>query len=109
MFLSLLKPGDTLIIQDESNSNNYQNFTVSGAETIYPNNYVEVPVTLTGSGGTGTTGFANNHAIILVIVSSGTQGPTGAQGTQGTTGLQGTQGLTGTISPDDSWYYALVF
>jgi hypothetical protein len=112
VFLSLLKSGDTLIIQDENDSNNYQKFTVSGAETIYPNNYVEVPVTFASSGGTGTTGFANNAAVILVIVASGVQGVTGSQGAtgaQGTTGSQGTQGLIGTISPDDSWYYSILF
>ena len=106
IFLALLKPGDTIIIQDATNSNNYQTWTVNGAETVYPNNYVTVPVALADSAGTGTTGFANNHNLIVVVIATGIQGPTGAQGVQGTTG---TQGLTGTISPDDSWYYALVF
>ena len=85
---------------------------MSGAETVYPNNYVEVPVTLSSSGGTGTTGFANDAAVILVIVASGVQGVTGSQGAtgaQGTTGATGSQGTTGTISPDDSWYYSILF
>lgn len=96
LFLSLLKEGDTLVIQDESDSDNYQQWTVNGAETIVPNNYVTVPVTLAASNGTGTTGFANNHAVILVIVASGVQGPSGAQGAQGTIGAQGVQGAEGT-------------
>ena len=109
VFLALLKTGDTIIIQDASDSANYQQWTVNGAETIYPNNYVTVPVTLETSAGTGTTGFANNHDLIVVIIAAGVQGPTGAQGTAGAQGAQGIQGTTGTISPDDSWYYSILF
>lgn len=109
IFLALLKAGDTLVIQDAANSDNYQQWSVNGAETLYPNNYAEVPVTLVASAGTGTTGFSNNHDVILVIVAAGVQGPTGAQGPTGLQGVQGIQGATGTISPDDAFYYALIF
>lgn len=109
IFLALLKVGDTLIIQDSNDSDNYQQWTVNGAETVYPNNYASVPVALAASNGVGTTGFSNNHNVILVVVATGVQGPTGAQGVQGIQGTQGIQGLTGTISPEDAFYYALLF
>jgi hypothetical protein len=57
--------------------------------------YIEIPVTLSTSAGTGTTGFANNHPIIVAIVSTGVVGPTGATGPIGATGATGPQGVTG--------------
>jgi hypothetical protein len=65
-------------------------------------NYVEVPVTLTSSAGTGTTNFANNHALIVAIISTGIVGPTGpigATGPTGATGATGPVGLTGATGP----------
>jgi hypothetical protein len=110
MFLALLQVNDKIFIQDANNSANFQQFKVSGAINPGANTYVQVPVTFVTSGGTGTTGFSNNHPVILVTTAAGIQGTTGSQGTigtqgttgigtQGTTGLQGTtgaQGLTGT-------------
>jgi collagen type VII alpha len=114
IFLEILSPGDILVIQDRNNSNNFQKWEVSSTITIIPNNYVEVPVTLLNSGGTGTTGFANNENIFLAIVTAGVVGPTGpigatgptgstgpigATGPIGVTGPTGPQGVTGTIGP----------
>ena len=92
MFLALLQVNDNVFIQDLNNSNNYQQFKVNGAIIIGSNTYVQIPVTLVASGGTGTTGFPNNHQVILVTTAVGIQGTTG---TQGLSGLQGTQGLQG--------------
>jgi hypothetical protein len=97
IFLALLSVGDTLVIQDKTNSNNYQKWEVSSAITIISNDYVQVPVTLLTSGGTGTTGFGNNVAIILAIVSAGVIGPTGPIGATGPTGATGPAGATGPI------------
>jgi hypothetical protein len=99
MFLALLQVNDNVFIQDLDNSNNYQQFKVSGAIDPGNNTYVQIPVTLVASGGTGTTGFANNHPVILVTTAVGIQGTTGTQGllgSQGTQGLQGIQGIQGT-------------
>jgi hypothetical protein len=99
MFLALLQVNDNVFIQDLDNSNNYQQFKVSGAINPGANTYVQIPVTLVASGGTGTTGFANNHPVILVTTAVGIQGTTGTQGllgSQGTQGLQGIQGIQGT-------------
>jgi hypothetical protein len=94
IFLALIKQNDTLIVQDVSLSDNYQKWTVSGTPTLQTG-YVEIPVTLTTSGGTGTTNFSNNQELIFVIFSAGIVGPTGATGPIGATGATGPQGVTG--------------
>jgi hypothetical protein len=97
IFLEILSPGDILAIQDRNNSLNFQKWEVSAAITIFPNDYVIVPVTLINSGGTGTTNFANNENIFLAIVSAGVIGPTGPIGATGPTGSTGPVGATGPI------------
>ena len=104
IFLSLLKVGDVLVVQDLNNSANFQKWTVTATITIVDNDYVSVPVTLTDSGGTGTSGFANNHDVILAIVSTGIIGPTGPTGASitgptGATGSAGATGATGATGP----------
>jgi hypothetical protein len=95
IFLGLIKTNDVIIVQDANNSNNFQKWTVSATPTMQTN-YVEVPVTLTSSAGTGTTNFANNQALIVAIISTGIVGPTGATGPAGATGPTGPTGATGT-------------
>lgn len=91
VFLSLISDNDSLIIQDENNSNSYQRWEVNGTPTIIPNDYVSVPVTYVGGGYT----FSNGHDIILVPLSIGLQGPQGIQGPIGPTGATGPQGIQG--------------
>jgi hypothetical protein len=97
IFLEILGVGDILVVQDRANSTNFQKWEVSSAITIFTNDYVVVPVTLISSGGTGTTGFANNAQIFLAIVTAGVVGPTGPIGATGPTGPIGATGPTGTI------------
>jgi hypothetical protein len=97
LFLDILSVGDILVIQDRGNSANFQKWEVSSAITVIPNDYVQVPVTFISSGGTGTTGFANNADIFLAIVSAGIVGPTGPIGATGPTGSTGPAGATGPI------------
>jgi hypothetical protein len=94
IFLALIKTSDVIFVQDKNNSGNYQKWTVSATPTMQVD-YIEIPVTLSTSAGTGTTGFANNHPIIVAIVSTGIVGPTGATGPIGATGATGPQGVTG--------------
>jgi hypothetical protein len=94
IFLALIKTSDVIFVQDKNNSGNYQKWTVSATPTMQVD-YIEIPVTLSTSAGTGTTGFANNHPIIVAIVSTGVVGPTGATGPVGATGATGPQGVTG--------------
>ena len=105
IFLATIQATETITIQDQSNSSNYQTFVVSGSTTnVNPgaaNSYWTIPVTLSTSGGTGTTNFSNNQQVFLALVSgvTGATGLTGATGPQGATGIQGAtgpQGATGT-------------
>jgi len=114
VFLALLNAGDTVIVQDQSNSDNYQIWNVSSTATVYANSYVEVPVTLTSSTGTGYSGFANNHELLFIIQSAGVQGPigytgskgdVGYTGSQGNIGYTGSQGSTGTVGYTGSLGY----
>jgi hypothetical protein len=94
IFLALIKDNDTLIIQDASDSNNFQKWEVNATPTLQVG-YLEIPVTLVTSGGTGTTNFGNNLEVLLVIFSAGIVGPTGPSGATGATGPQGVTGDTG--------------
>jgi hypothetical protein len=112
LFLGFLKTGDHVILQDENNSANYQKWTLTANPTIVTNTSVTYTVSLDSSSGTGTTGFANNHALIAVLQSVGVTGPTGpigatgptgaastVQGPTGPTGAQGDQGTQGVAGP----------
>lgn len=69
IFLSLLATGTPLVIQDKDDYTNYQIWEISATPTQNAN-YFSIPVTLTSSGGTGTTGFANNHQVFLAAFGS---------------------------------------
>jgi hypothetical protein len=98
IFLNIVKQGNELLIQDANVSANFQNWLVSG--TPIPNTgsgYVQYPVTLVTSG--GSSNFANNHEIILVLVATGNTGNTGPTGFTGNTGPTGHTGNTGPTGP----------
>jgi hypothetical protein len=102
IFLSFIKTGDSFVLQDQNNSVDFQKWEVSATPTIVPNSYVTLPVTLVTSGGAGTTNFADNINLLVVIQSVGVVGPTGPQGATGPTGAASTvagptgpQGATG--------------
>jgi hypothetical protein len=101
-FLAILLSTQKIIIQERGVSANYQIFTITGAPTnVNPNaanSYWTVPVSISSSGGTGSSGFANDLQVILAVA-SGVTGPQGPQGPQGATGPQGPQGATGPQGP----------
>jgi hypothetical protein len=92
VFFPLFKTGDKFIVQDQSNSNNFQTWEISATPTVVINSYISIPVTLVTSG--GTSQFVNNQQLIFAIVTSGLTGATGATGI-GATGATGIQGATG--------------
>ena len=97
LFIHTLNAGDFVILQDKNTSADYQKFLVTGAITELTT-YDVIPVTLSDSGGTGTTGFVNNNNVLFIKILTGAQGPvgaTGATGVVGATGLTGSTGLTG--------------
>jgi hypothetical protein len=95
IFLNLIIQGNTLILQDENVSGNYQTWLVSGTPTYNTGSgYAQYPITLITSG--GTPQFANNHRIIFVVITTPPQGATGYTGATGQTGSIGAQGSVGT-------------
>jgi hypothetical protein len=101
IFLGLLQTGDTVIIQSQANSNQYQQWEVSAPVTVIPNDRVEIPVTYIGGGHT----FSNDDLLIVAIRVDGAQGPqgdigpTGPTGAAGPTGPAGAQGEAGPTGP----------
>jgi len=106
VFFPLYKNGDTFVIQDQNNSDNYQSWKINGTPTIGNNSYIVIPVTFQASGGTGTTNFSNNHQVIWAVVTSGLQGATGYQGATGVgaTGLPGGTGYQGSTGAGATGY-----
>jgi len=96
--LTAVLVGNTLIIQNQDDSTNFQKWVVSATPVVVANNYVQYPVSLVSSAGAN---FANNHRIILAILSQGIVGPTGptGPGSTGPTGATGPQGQTGATGP----------
>ena len=90
IFLSLLKQNDNLIIQDASDSNNYQTWRINSAPTVILNDYTSIPVTGITSAGTGTSGFGNNHQVLFIVFSS----PIATAYVESLRGLTGAIGLT---------------
>jgi hypothetical protein len=92
LFLALLAAGQQITVQDQNASANYQTWYITGAPTNTnpgaSNSYWNIPVSLVGSGGTGTTGFANDHPLFLASI-SGITGPTGPTGGGGALGYWG--------------------
>ena len=106
VFFPLYKNGDTFIIQDQNNSDNYQSWKINGTPTIGSNSYIVIPVTIQGAGGTGITNFSNTQQVIWAVVTSGLQGATGYQGSTGigATGYQGATGLSGSTGSGATGY-----
>lgn len=96
LFLSVLKSGDSLVIQDQNNSDNFQRWIVSGTPTVVPNSYVIVPVTFSS----GTAQFAQNHQVIAIIQNVGPPGPAGPTGPQGPEGPAGPSVWVSTATSD---------
>jgi hypothetical protein len=95
LFLQLLGISNQFVIQEKSDSNSFQKWTVSGTPVNIPNNYIELPVTLVSSGGNGSSNFANSSNLLFILTQQGIQGATGPQGATGVQGATGGQGATG--------------
>ena len=93
VFLGLIQIGNKIVIQDRSDSANYQNWIVTSTPTQSGTpNYWNISVSLTGSAGTGTTNFANNHEVFVGLFLTGPAGATGATGPAGAIGATGATG-----------------
>jgi len=69
--LGFIKEGQEIFLQDRDVSENYQLWIISGTPTLTDggtaNAYYTYPVTFIASGGTGTTGFADNNQLFLGV------------------------------------------
>lgn len=106
VFLSMISVGNDILIQDETNSDNYQLWTIGGPIQNIVNYFALNGMTLISSGGTGTTNFPNSQNLILSTITIGMVGPTGPASTvtgyTGYTGYTGSQGATGYTGPASS-------
>ena len=98
IFLNLIQQGQEIVIQDQSNSSNYQRWLINGTPSNVgpgtPTAYWVYPVVLLASGGTGTSNFSNTTSLILAIATS----TPGAVGPTGPTGYTGPSGSTPNVS-----------
>ena len=108
IFLALLRPTEKFTVQDANVSSNYQTWRITGSPTNYnagtATSYWSFPVELVSSAGTGTTGFANLHALFVALV-NGVQGVQGVQGIQGaiSTGAINQTIILNTVGPSGSY------
>jgi hypothetical protein len=105
VFLSFIANGNTIILQDSTISNNYQEWLVTGTPTqlgTSPNFYWSIPVTYVGGG----YSFSPGQDLIFVPVSAGPAGPTGPTGATGITGATGPTGPTGATGTTGQLVYS---
>jgi hypothetical protein len=76
IFLALVQQGNTLILQDANVSGNYQTWLVNGTPVHNATDWT-FPISLVTSG--GATNFANNHQIILALLTTGPGASTWSQ------------------------------
>ena len=60
-------------IQDKNNSVNFIRYNITGDLIIIANSYVEIPVAVVQSGGTGASTFGSGHNIFLAFLSNLTE------------------------------------
>ena len=91
VFLSQLKSGTTITIQDKSSHLNYQTWVIG--TPVDNTTYWTIPITLQ----TSTYSFSNNQQVLFIVSSipSGTSGTSGTSGVNGTNGSSGTSGVSG--------------
>jgi len=68
--LSLLTADSTIVLQDQADHANVQRWDLTGPGSLVEatDNYWIFPVTIVTSGGTGTTGFANNKQLLAFFL-----------------------------------------
>ena len=65
IFYSQLSTLSDVYIQDQSLSENYIQYNITGTPIITVNAQIQIPVAVRTSGGTGTTNFPNQHNVLL--------------------------------------------
>jgi hypothetical protein len=104
VFFSQISTLTDVYIQDQSLSENYIQYNITGTPVITINAQVAIPVTVRTSAGTGTTNFPNQHNLLLSFftnaIETSSRLSTLETKTQNLTSIVGTTGFTGNIICD---------
>ena len=65
IFLQNISTLNILYIQDQNDSQNFIRYDITGTPTMFVNNYLQIPVSIITSSGTGSSTFGNNHNILV--------------------------------------------
>jgi hypothetical protein len=90
--LELATVGSTLLVQAQTNSGQYQTFTLLESPVATPGEYVTFSVVYVSGGGAL---FTNNSNLLVSIITKGAPGPEGPPGEAGPPGETGAQGDPG--------------
>ena len=86
-------------IQDQNNSSLFIQYNITSAPTLTINSKIQIPVIVSTS---GTTGFANNHSILVSFFQNGLEVDTRLSNletkTQNQTAISGTTTMTGNLN-----------
>lgn len=104
IFYSQLSTLSDVYIQDQSLSENYIQYNITGVPIITVNAQIQIPVTVRTSGGTGTTHFPNQHNVLVSFftnsIETSVRLSTLETKTQNITAIVETTGFTGNIICD---------
>jgi len=90
--LELATVSSTILIQAQTNSAQYIDYTLLEPPVVTANEYVAFHVVASSFGGSS---FANNNNLLVSIITAGAPGPAGPPGEAGPTGATGAQGDPG--------------
>jgi hypothetical protein len=65
IFFNNINQINDVYLQDRNNSSNYIKYNITGPPTIVVGSYIQIPVSVISSGGSGDTSFGINHDILL--------------------------------------------
>jgi hypothetical protein len=71
VFFSQITQLNDLYIQDRDDSSNFIKYNISSSPTIIPNAYISIPVSVSESGGTGTTSFGASKSVLVSFFTNG--------------------------------------
>ena len=102
VFFKQLSLSSDVYIQDQSNSENFIQYNITGTPIITVSAQVQIPVIVRSSAGTGTTNFPNGHNILLSFFTNTIEIDTRISNveskTQNQTTVAGTTTMTGILN-----------
>jgi hypothetical protein len=101
--LELATVGSTLLVQAQTDSGQYQTFTLVESPVATPGQYVTFSVAYLVGGGAL---FTNNNNLLISIITKGAPGPEGPPGEAGPPGATGAQGDPGPAG-DAATFFAI--